>query len=146
VEIHFDTPLATVDTVMLHCTGLVGLDTVCEALINVRLLSQGPIGNTTYIGDSICLEGQRPTGTVNEPGSGSTQYKIYPNPARERVTFEGAGEATVVRVYDALGRMVSQVRGSVWNVPPHMQAGSYEVMIASAAGRERWMGHVTIVP
>jgi len=148
IEVYFDTPLIVTDSVSLHFTGLVGLDTVCEALTKVRLLPRGnsdPIGNTIYAGDSICLEGHKPTGAVGRAKNEEQRFAIYPNPARERVWFEGATETSVIRVYDALGRTVSETRGSVWSVPPGVGAGSYEVMIRDDEG-ERWVGRLTLVP
>jgi hypothetical protein len=59
--------------------------------------------------------------------------------------FEGVTEGSVVRVYDALGRVISEMRATVWNVPPGVEAGSYEVVLEGPQG-ERWMGHVTIQP
>jgi hypothetical protein len=148
VEVYFDTPLSRMDSAVLHFTGLVGLDTVCEALTKMRLLPRGsdaPIGNTIYIGDSICLEGHKPTGAVSQEKNEEQRIAIYPNPARERVWFEGATERSVVRVYDALGRTVSETRGSVWSVPPSVGAGSYEVMVRNDEGK-RWVGRLTLVP
>ena len=148
IRLHSASPIiGGASAIVLQFVGLIGLDTVNESIDKVRMLplnADGWIGNTVYIGRPIVLEGHLPSGAVRER-SVVKQIAIYPNPARERVTFEGIEEGSEAMIYDALGRIVAESNEAVWNVPPGFSAGAYEVVLATKSG-ERWWGQMTIVP
>jgi hypothetical protein len=121
--------------VNLKFAALVGLDTVCEALTNVTLRpvnSDASIGNTGYFFDSICLEGTVPSevASVNAPSG----IKMYPNPARDRVTIDGPGNADelIIEAYDVVGRLSfsGHLMLGEWQIPPGIEAGAYEIVLS----------------
>ncbi len=130
------------DTLLtLHFTGLVGLDTVCGALEDVSLRpldSTASIGNTIYLGDSICLEGSAPS-AVQPTQLEEAYLRVYPNPASAEVNIEAGGtnESPVVEVFDALGRRMFERTGASirWDIPRFATPGAYQVIERDRTGQ-----------
>ena len=59
---------------------------------------------------------------------------VYPNPAREQVTIDGA-EAAEVQVYNALGQVVKTMRGTNEITVAELPQGVYLVRIRDAEGK-----------
>jgi len=136
--------------VKLPFVGLVGLDTVCEALTNVTLRpvnSDALIGNTAYLFDSICLEGSAPSDVAQ--GNGSLSLEMYPNPATDRVTINVSGntEDANLKIYDAVGRLLfdGPLVHEEWEIPSGFRSGAYQVVLNEANHKIR-IGTLIVAP
>lgn len=121
--------------ITLAFDGLVGLDTVCDMLSDVSLRptnADGLIGNTVYLGNPMCLEGEAPSSVtmVQPPDAG---LKIYPNPATDAVRIDATDGATpgTITAYDMLGRMIARWTDGnevQWQIPSSLTPGIYRVV------------------
>lgn len=123
------------ETLLVAFDGLVGLDTVCDTLSDVSLRptnADGLIGNTVYLGNPMCLEGEAPSSVaVVQPPNGG--LRLYPNPATDAVRIDATDNVTpaTIIVYDMLGRMIVRWTngGEVqWQIPPSVTPGMYRVV------------------
>jgi|GEM_PF-2792688 len=124
------------DTIMtVTFMGLVGLDTVCTTLGDVSLRPTNPdglIGNTVYLGNSICLEGEAPNAVVTMEESEANGLRVYPNPATAAVRIAAPDQSApaVIVVFDMLGREVGRWNDheAQWQLSPQVAAGIYRVV------------------
>jgi len=116
-------------------------DTACVMLSNVRLLPLNAgslIGNTASSTGSICIvPGSKPPAGVNTSTVDHGSFWVYPNPARDEVTFDADGNSSRAsfEVYDLLGRRAYRSIGahSVWQIPAGFQPGLYFVKMDTEA-------------
>lgn len=115
--------------------GLVGLDTVCDTLGDVSLRptnSDGLVGNTVYLGNPICLEGEAPNSVTLPEQSEMSRLSIYPNPARDAVRIEAPDDGAPARIviYDMLGRTIGNWNSAAaeWEIPASVAPGIYRVV------------------
>lgn len=125
------------DTLLrLAFTGLVGLDTVCDTLGDVSLRptnADGLIGNTVYLVNPICLEGQAPSSVVAIQPPEDAGLRLYPNPATDAVRIDATDDlaSATILVYDVLGRMICGWTNSnevQWQILPSVLPGIYRVV------------------
>jgi len=122
---------------ILHFYALVGGDTACTMLTNVRwtpLNADAKLGSTDEMFDSICLYGRYEQAFVNSDMQ-QQPFRLYPNPARDFVVSTGS-DATSLKVYDALGRLVAQCErsGAVWIFPGSLGSGMYRAVLEGRNG------------
>ena len=136
--------------VSLSMIGLIGFDTVCEALSDVMLRplnADGLIGNTTYHFDSICLVWIPQSEAVEK--SLPKQTSLFPNPAFDEVTIDVPdGENYSLMVYDAVGREVwrGELSGRVWEIPKSIAAGMYRLIVRSSSDLSSATGILVLEP
>jgi len=145
------------DTIaIVDFTAIVGTDTACTALRNMRLTpiaGDAFLGNTIYSFDSICLfGGWKSFGVISNEKKPSAQFEIYPNPAQRHVAFrcEGFDERDRVRisVFDVNGKIVYRTddRSAGWEIAPSAPKGVYEVVFEDFTRNVRSIQPVVVGP
>jgi hypothetical protein len=140
VEFESQTPITGNDTLLtIHFYALIGPDTVCTALEGVTwrpLNGDAKLGAADIDFDSACpiqMFGMYVPALVSE--ATREPVRLYPNPARDYVISTGS-EATTLKVFDALGRLVGECEHSVnaWLVPPSLKSGTYRIIVQDRDG------------
>lgn len=70
---------------------------------------------------------------------GNTEFKVYPNPAKETLTVEGLAANTTIQLIDVLGKVVyhtiSQSAGTTTIPAKQLATGNYILKLTSAEGK-----------
>jgi hypothetical protein len=139
----------------LQFAALLGTDTMCTALRNMRLMplnGDAFLGNSIYSYDSICLFGGWKNSSISREAKHHASLGIYPNPAECHVAFRGDGFDEMSRyrisVFDMTGVLVfrSVDKNADWNVAPGTPQGVYEVIFEDVTRAERSAERVVIGP
>ncbi len=110
-------------------------------------------GNVSAAVGNICVvPGLSGPSSVSSEMPGLPDIGVFPNPARNEVTFLHSGDAlrfdggAQLHVFDAVGRRVysAALQASVWRIPPSLTPGVYEIVLQGDTWR--WMGTLLIEP
>jgi hypothetical protein len=115
----------------------------------LAVFSDGDEGIDSVTQEDGWIRSSRPPESVRSVSNTEAPLRMYPNPARDRVTIEvsGAGDA-VIEVYDAVGRLSFDgplVLGG-WQIPSGFPAGAYEVRLNEASRAMQSIGTLIVSP